>query len=292
MSRSTILVASCAPRTINVGGTRHNPATEAMLAGRETDPDGIRAHCDRFMRHHLDLLEKAGAAGAQLAVIPEDCLRLGGLVGAHGRRAFCRGAVGEAEAIYREAVGATCRRYGMMVAGGTLVEREGKYFNRAILIDGEGRAIGEYDKTHLPRGEARYTTPGADLPVFETPLGTVGMLICWDIVFPEPYSVLALKGAEIILEPTFGHWHESDDVTARSRAMDWTVPLVVSMWGGCSCIIDAEGNFAARAGRGGDSLVLAPVELRPRRKWCFFNDTRAEKPAWRRPDLYGRLGDL
>ena len=78
-----------------------------------------------------------------------------------------------------------------------------------------------------------------DLPVFDTYLGRVGMLICWDIVFPEPFAVLARKGADIIFEPTYGHWSEGDDVTARSRAQDWAVPLVVGMWNGCGVIIDA-----------------------------------------------------
>jgi len=194
--------------------------------------------------------------------------------------------VEDAFARYCERIGEVCREHGMFVVGGTLTHRRGRYYNTAVMQDPEGRVIASYDKTHLPPAEARCIAPGADLPVFDTPIGKIGLLICWDIVFPEPFAVLALKGAQIVFQPTFGHWHESDDVTARSRAMDWSVPVAVSMWGGCACIIDAAGNFAARTGRVGDSIALAPLDLAASRKWLFFKDTRREKPLMRRTELY------
>ena len=59
------------------------------------------------------------------------------------------------------------------------------------------------------------------------------------------------------------------------------------MWGGCAGIVDAEGNYAARTGRVGDSLAVATLDLAAPRKWLWMKDTRKEKRLLRRPDLYG-----
>jgi len=289
MAKKEIVIAACAPRSYNIGGSRHNAATVRMLAGKEKDPKAIQAHVDRFLKHQLRLLHRAGGAGAEVAVTTEDCLRLGPLIAKHGDRAFCRRALDEAWERYRDGIGEVCRQYDMHVVGGTLRQEGGRYYNTATMQDPAGELIASYDKTHLPKGEAAYTTPGDSLPVFEASFGKFGLLICWDIVFPEPYAVLALQGAEIVFQPTFGHATEAADITARSRAMDWSVPLAISMWGGNAVIIDAKGEIAARTGATGDSLAVATVELRPKRQWCFFKDTRLEKPAWRRPELYGEL---
>lgn len=284
-----IVVAACAPRSINVGGRQANQATVLMLSGKETNPQRIQEHAERFLNHHLRLLHSAGKAGAHVAVFPEDSLRLSALIARHGNTKFCRKAVESAYGLFQERLGELCRQHRMSVVGGTMTTRRGKYYNTAVMLDQAGRVVASYDKTHLTPGEAKFTSPGKDLPVFDTHLGKVGLLICWDIVFPEPYGVLALKGAEIIFQPTFGHWTESHDITARSRAMDWCVPLVVGMWGGCACIIDSGGKFVARTGQVGDSLAIAPLELRDKRKWLFFKDVRREKPKGRRPDLYACL---
>jgi len=258
-----------------------------MIDGRESDPAAIRAHVERFLDHHERILLRAGAAGAQLAVLPEDILRLGGLIREHRREAFCRDAVAGAYARCVERLGALCRKFRMFVAAGTATARDGAFFNTAVMLDANGKAIASYDKTHIPQPEEGMYEPGASLPVFDTPLGRIGLLICWDIVFPEPYGVLALKGAELIVEPTFGHTGEAEDITARCRARDWSVPLAVGMWGGGACIVDAEGNFAARAERAGDSLAVATLDLAAPRKWLWMHDVRSELKRRRRPELYG-----
>ncbi len=284
-----INVAACAPRGSNIGPRWANPETVIMIAGKQKDPAKIEAHIERFLTHHVNLLEKVGAGGADVAVFCEDCLRLCGMISKQKHTKACQRAIKHAYEQYVQRIGEVCRRHEMAIIGGTMTTRRGKYYNTAVMIDPEGKVIATYDKTHLPRGEAQCLTPGNDLPVFDTYLGRVGMLICWDIVFPEPFAVLALKGAEIIFEPTYGHWTEAADITARSRAEDWAVPMVVGMWNGCGVIIDAEGKFAARTGQVGDSFCMAPVNLDFKRKWTQFKDTRKQKPAGRRPELYGLL---
>ena len=288
-AREPIMMAACAPRSIRIGGPSTYPATKRMLAGRLREPKQIALHVKRFCAHHVGMLRRAGAAGADVAVIPEDSLRLVPMVAAQWRTVRCRDAVRDAYDHYLAEVGAVCREYDMFVVGGVITTRRRRYYNTAVMLDPARRPTASYAKTHLPAHEPLCLTPGRELPVFDTPLGRVGMLICWDIVFPEPFSVLALKGAQIIFEPTFGHWRESDDMTARSRVFDWRVPLVVSMWGGCAGIIGADGEYLARTGRVGDSMAVAPVDLHAKQAWTKFTDTRIQKPRDRRPDLYGEL---
>lgn len=75
-------------------------------------------------------------------------------------------------------------------------------YNGAFLIEPNG-SVRQYVKTHLPElGLDRFVTPGDDLPVFDTEIGRIGILICFDLRPPEPSRVLALKGADIICLPT------------------------------------------------------------------------------------------
>src|SRR3989337_4511836 len=74
--------------------------------------------------------------------------------------------------------------------------------NTAVLVGPEG-FIGKYQKMHLPTHsvfeEKRYFRPGYQTPVFETAIGNIGMIICYDIYFPEVTRLLSLKGANIIV---------------------------------------------------------------------------------------------
>jgi len=89
----------------------------------------------------------------------------------------------------------------MFVAG--INEREcNKRYNSAVLVTPEG-LIGTYRKLHLFNREKEFFLPGnKGLPVFETPYGKIGMLICFDWMFPEAWRILALKGAQLICHPS------------------------------------------------------------------------------------------
>ncbi|MBW2619225.1 MAG: carbon-nitrogen hydrolase family protein [Deltaproteobacteria bacterium] len=77
---------------------------------------------------------------------------------------------------------------------------EKKYYmrNSAILIDPNG-VVGVSHKIHLPQFEKFYFLPGGEPQVFKTPLGIIGLMVCYDFFFPETARVLGLKGAEIIV---------------------------------------------------------------------------------------------
>ena len=103
-------------------------------------------------------------------------------------------------------------------------EEEGRpvLFNSAALIDNKGEPLGCYRKVHLVEGdETKYFTKGREYNVYDTAIGKIGMMICWDMAYPEPARILALKGAEIIAapaawetEPNKGDWEIVN--TARS----------------------------------------------------------------------------
>jgi predicted amidohydrolase len=288
-----IRIAACAPASFGYVQEKDETATVRMIKGLETDPSSIRAHVDRLLDHQLRNLEKAARHAPALAVIPEDCLRLAMLICRHGGQAWCERAIDEARERYLERIGQFCRQNACYVAGGTLTCRRGRYYNTALLQDPEGKVIASYDKTHLPRtpenSESDFLTPGDELPVFDTPLGKIGFLICWDILFPETFEVLALKGAELIIHPTFGHEGEWSDTLVRCRCRDWSVPLAVSMWGRNACIVDAEGHFAAHTGNVPDAVAAAALTLGAPRRFLHLSDAARQLREERRPLLYGAV---
>lgn len=97
------------------------------------------------------------------------------------------------------------------IVPGTIVERqngaeeEDRLLNVAYFIDHTGEIIGKYIKKNLWGPERKHlTSSGRDVhEVFDTPLGRVGMLICWDLAFPEAFRELIYQGAKIIVIPTF-----------------------------------------------------------------------------------------
>ncbi len=106
---------------------------------------------------------------------------------------------------------------GIHLVMGSMLEsaRDGHLYNTSLLIDPHGEIIARYRKIHLfsYRSKERHQlAPGADVVVVNTPLGAIGMSICYDLRFPELYRALAKKGAEIIVcpaawpYPRLEHW--------------------------------------------------------------------------------------
>ncbi|OCK92707.1 carbon-nitrogen hydrolase [Cenococcum geophilum 1.58] len=106
------------------------------------------------------------------------------------------------------------------IVPGTIVERrdgaekEDQLLNVAYFIDHTGEIIGKYIKKNLWGPEREYlTSSGRDVhEVFDTPLGRVGMLICWDLAFPEAFRELIYQGAKIVIIPTFWTLNDCSEV--------------------------------------------------------------------------------
>src|ERR1700749_4480538 len=104
-----------------------------------------------------------------------------------------------------------------VVIVGSLFERRaaGVYHNTAVIIDADGRMLGTYRKMHIPDDplfyEKFYFTPGdLGFRAFDTAVGRIGTLVCWDQWYPEGARLTALAGADVLFYPTAIGWHPSE----------------------------------------------------------------------------------
>lgn len=95
-----------------------------------------------------------------------------------------------------------------IVCGSFIRKKHEGYFNTSLLIDRKGNIILEYEKNNLWIPERQYLTPGTSVPVVKTSIGTIGIVICWDLAFPEVFQELALQGADIVCCPSY--WTRED----------------------------------------------------------------------------------
>jgi len=283
----------------------HEHAARLALDHDAYDPDLHRAQVARYVEHLCGLLHRAGQAGCDLALLPETSLPLG--APQPGTRERLAAACRWAEPLFLEQVTPIARQYRMMVAACYYRAEGDGLFNDAVLVGREGETVGMYHKVHLPcpldwpMTEAGVFTAGSTFPVFETDIGRVGFLICYDIEFPEAAACLALNGADLILHPTVGYnFPDEEEVVAearlRARAVDNSLALAYANFGpapGRSAIYTANGNQVACAGRGVDALAVADVDLRARRPMHWgdlgYEDHRDQLARKRRPDTYGVL---
>lgn len=174
---------------------------------------------------------------------------------------------------------ALAKKYQIHIVVG-LVEREGHLiYNVAVLIGPDGRIIGKYRKVCIPRSEVDSgIAAGRDYPVFNTKLGKVGMMICYDGFFPEPARELSKNGAEIICWPVWG----CNPLLSAARACENHVYLVSSTYTDVSAkwtltaVYGHDGMPLAIAEKWG-SVIVADVDLSQRHFWRNnLGDFRAE----------------
>jgi predicted amidohydrolase len=158
---------------------------------------------------------------------------------------------------------------------------EGVRHNSAVLLGPQGH-IATYRKLHLFNNEKSWFEPGGELPVVDLPFGRVGMVICFDLWFPEAVRALALAGAEVVAVPT--NWVGSfkrrlyddagycqgDIVAMASAAQNGLVMACADRVGverevrflGCSVIVGTDGwPVAGPAGPEEEVLLVADVDL-------------------------------
>ncbi|MFL5798864.1 MAG: nitrilase-related carbon-nitrogen hydrolase [Actinomycetota bacterium] len=271
----------------------------------------IQAHAnmpkDEAVDKHVELIGKAAAEGAQVTCLQEIF---------HGPY-FCA----EQDPKWYDTAepddGPTVTRMREVAKQHNMVlvvpfyemEQTGVYYNTAVVIERDGTVVGKYRKTHIPQvgpcfWEKFYFKPGnLGYPTFDTSVGRLGLIICYDRHFPEIARVLGLKGAELVFNPSAtveslskylweleqpahavanGYW-----IAAINR-VGVEEPLNSAKFYGSSYFCDPRGQIQARASDSDDEVLVHDVDYEVNRKvrntWQFLRD--------RRPELYGELTEL
>lgn len=152
----------------------------------------------------LSLIDKAAEKGARLMVLPE--LFTSGYYCYRNRDTSL---FDEAEPIpgpTTDAIGEKAKEHDAFILAPIFENRHGVFYNTSPLVGPSGKVIGKYSKTHIPFSggvpEKYYFRPGSEFPVFNTSIGNIGVITCYDRLFPESFRVLAVKGADIVLVPS------------------------------------------------------------------------------------------
>jgi predicted amidohydrolase len=260
----------------------------------------LSAAADADMDHVFGLLGTAVAQGADLIVTTETINQVVNFSDPRYRQ------VELAERLDGPLMARFCafaRQHRVHVVAGLLTRREESLYNSAVLFDCGGRIAGVFDKVHLPVGEVGVTA-GSTYPVFETDFGRIGMLVCWDMQFPEAARALALAGAELIACPTWG-WQK---LYGCARALENAVTVAAAIgivpgqpvWADCdpSGVISNEGKVLAEAPAHGTYVVTADVDIHAAPPLPSYyvghttmRDMREVRMRQRRPETYGRLTD-
>ena len=256
------------------------------------------AEVQRNLEACLARLEEAAAAGAQLIVLPE-CAIPGYMFDSPAEAALY---AEEVPGPSTEALANACSRLGMYVVCG-LVERDGDLLRNSAVLVGPAGLIGTYRKTHLPfLGVDRFVVPGDELPVYDTPLGRIGVEICYDLRFPEVTRTLALEGADLVAHPTnfpMAAKVQTELITVARAAENRIYLLTANRVGkerrgefcGWSQIVDPFGKRLAEAGETEEALLVADVDLAKARDKDYVIPGEYELYLFghRRPELYGAL---
>jgi N-carbamoylputrescine amidase len=216
-----------------------------------------------------------------------------------------------------DTLGKVAKELGTVIIA-SLFERRaaGLYHNTAAVIDADGKVKGIYRKMHIPDDPAYYEkfyfTPGdLGFRAFDTKVGPIGALVCWDQWYPEGARLTALQGANILLYPTAIGWHPSEKEKHGAHQLDaWkTIQRSHAIANGCwvaavnrvgfeqlggqgagigfwghSFVCDPFGVMVVEAGEQ-EQNVIADVDVsrveEVRRNWPFLRD--------RRTDAYGGI---
>jgi N-carbamoylputrescine amidase len=221
-----------------------------------------------------------------------------------------------------EALATAARETGVVIVAPVFERRApGLYHNSLVVFDADGESRGLYRKMHIPDDPAYYEkfyfTPGdLGFPAFDTAVGRVGALICWDQWYPEGARLTALRGAQALFYPTAIGWHPHEKeqwgsaqrdawrtmqrshaianglyVAAVNRVGHETLALPdgsgsegpgIEFWGS-SFLADPFGAIVAEASVDREEILLAEIDPQriedTRRNWPFLRDRRVDAYA-------------
>jgi predicted amidohydrolase len=253
---------------------------------------------ERNLESCVARLEEAAAAGAELLVLPECAIPGYMFDSVDEAMPFAEEIPGPST----EALATACRDLDVHVVCG-LLERDGDLLRNAAVLVGPDGLVGKYRKTHLPfLGVDRFVAPGDELNVYETPLGRIGVEICYDLRFPEVTRTLALRGADIVAHPTnfpVAARIQTELITVARAAENRIFLLTANRVGkerwaefcGWSQIVDPFGKRLAEAGETEEALLVAEIDIEQARDKNYVIPGEYELYLFRdrRPELYGLL---
>lgn len=184
----------------------------------------VEYNLSRMEELFKDALEKY--PDTNLVVFPE--LATSGYQCGENFRKLAETADGTSTSIQR--LGKLAREYKTHVIFG-MPERDANnpsvLYNSQIFLDDKGELIGQYHKVHLFDSEKKIFTPGDTFKVFDTAIGKIGLFVCYDAFFPEAARILAIKGANLLVNST--NWESpysyDMDMVMSARALENTVYL-------------------------------------------------------------------
>ena len=256
----------------------------------ETDPPGPREPTvaavhfrPRDSKSPRENLEKFAAFAAQAAAKKADIVLLPEGITLAGTGLNYLEASEPVPGPATEFMGEIAASHGIYIVA-NIYEREAEaVYNTSVLLDRKGEIAGKYRKVCLPREEIDGgLTPGDSFPVFKTDFGTIGLMTCWDVFFPEPARSLSQKGAEIIFLPI---WGGNLDL-ARARAIENQVYLVSSTYDMKTGVFDREGKLIAE-GTDADRVAVAKIDLNERKMWPWLGDFKSRIPREKPPSFLG-----
>jgi deaminated glutathione amidase len=231
------------------------------------------------------LLEEAARRGAQLAVLPENFAFM-------GLRDADKRAVAEAEGSgpIQDFLATTAKRLQMWIVGGTIPLRageDGRVAAASVVYDAHGNRVARYDKIHLfdvdiPGRTERYresvhVAPGSQTVVVDTPVGRLGLSVCYDVRFPELFRRLSAAGAQILTVPSA--------FTGPTGRAHWeTLMCARAIENLCYVVAPAQSGFHPNGRETyGDSLIVdywgRVLQRLPRGRGCIVAQLDLEREA-------------
>lgn len=250
------------------------------------------ANVQENLESAADLIEQAANAGASLVLLPENFAVLdGGPLREFGERE------GDTNALLQSFLSSQSKKHGVTLVAGTLplisrpansagqageLIEDGRVRPACLVFDRDGRIMARYDKIHLfdvevDDAQARYRESrsyegGDSVVALDTPVGRLGLSVCYDLRFPELYRRLAAEGVDVITVPSAftritgaAHW----EVLLRARAIENQCYIVAANQGGVhnatretwghSMIVDPWGKVLDCLDRG-PGIVVAELE--------------------------------
>lgn len=203
---------------------------------------------DKNFSHAAGLIRQAMESSPDVILLPETWNT--GFYPEQGLKDMAEGAAKRAKA----EIGGLAKKYSVNIIAGSVSDMQnGNVYNTSLVFDREGQCIASYQKTHLfsPMGENRHYSPGNTLCTFELDGAKAGLIICYDIRFPELARSLALRGMDMLF--VVSQWPDVRipqlHTLAAARAIENQV------YAACC-------NSCGKAGStqyGGGSLLISPL---------------------------------